>query len=517
MAIRIILTQLLLANLCFAQFTPEWVKFYNTYDNSQDFGYSLVIDKENNVVVSGTSQTLISGEDFITIKYSPSGSEIWAKRYNDSAFSMETCNINAVDEQNNIYAGGIAAISNGWNYTIVKYSPSGNIKWINKILIPTNQVGYLYSVITDNSLNVYYCATTPGLGTELVKIDSNGTTQWRRTFQGSNYGLAVCVVDKISGSVVVCNSVPDTINDLKTTKYSGNGDTLWNRYYNNISPVDLCIVNGDIYITASTQNSSITTLKYTSGGSLSWSKVYERYSTNSAKSIIPSGSGYLYIGGNVSGLYSDFIILKYSLFGDLIWDRTFDSNIGEDGLHDICLDSNENIYASGISNNGCSTVKFNKEGNYINSHIYRIQPNETSWGFSNGYSNNALYVTGYGIGNGTGCDIITLKYSTLIGISPVSEEIPHQFSLEQNFPNPFNPSTKIRFDISGTSSALTFLSVYDILGREVSTLVNEELKPGTYEVDWNAEGGAADCPSGVYFYKLTSGKFSETKKMILMK
>jgi len=102
----------------------------------------------------------------------------------------------------------------------------------------------------------------------------------------------------------------------------------------------------------------------------------------------------------------------------------------------------------------------------------------------------------------------------VIGINPISSEVPKSFSLSQNYPNPFNPSTKIRFEIpSGKSVAQTFLSVYNALGQEITTLVNEHLKPGIYSVDWNA----ANYPSGVYFYKLSAGDFSETKKMVLIK
>lgn len=89
--------------------------------------------------------------------------------------------------------------------------------------------------------------------------------------------------------------------------------------------------------------------------------------------------------------------------------------------------------------------------------------------------------------------------------------VPVSYSLYQNFPNPFNPSTMISFDIP--KSDLVKLSIFDALGREISTLVNEQLQPGTYEVEWNA----ANYPSGVYFYKLTSGNYSKVNKMVLLK
>jgi hypothetical protein len=96
---------------------------------------------------------------------------------------------------------------------------------------------------------------------------------------------------------------------------------------------------------------------------------------------------------------------------------------------------------------------------------------------------------------------------------------PEEYFLSQNYPNPFNPSTKIRYTIpnviaSGAKqSALVILKVYDVLGNEVATLVNEENAAGNYEVDFNA----AELSSGIYFYRLNAGSFIDTKKMILLK
>lgn len=93
--------------------------------------------------------------------------------------------------------------------------------------------------------------------------------------------------------------------------------------------------------------------------------------------------------------------------------------------------------------------------------------------------------------------------------------VPERFLLEQNYPNPFNPSTTIRFGIpaglSGAEPAM--LTVFDVVGREVATLVNEKLSPGTYSVQFETHG----LSSGIYFYRLTAGKFIDTKKMILTK
>ena len=104
----------------------------------------------------------------------------------------------------------------------------------------------------------------------------------------------------------------------------------------------------------------------------------------------------------------------------------------------------------------------------------------------------------------------------VIGINPVSTGLPSGFSLSRNYPNPFNPETKIKFTIPASAvsgSIFTTLAVFDILGRETAVLVNEDLVAGIYEVTFNASG----LNSGIYFYRLTAGNFTETGKMMLLK
>ncbi len=98
-----------------------------------------------------------------------------------------------------------------------------------------------------------------------------------------------------------------------------------------------------------------------------------------------------------------------------------------------------------------------------------------------------------------------------IGIIPISTEVPNRYSLHQNYPNPFNPDTKLKFAIP--KSSFSTIRIYDVLGREVKTLVNQALIAGIYETTWDA----TNYPSGVYYYRLVSGNYTETKKMVLLK
>jgi flagellar hook assembly protein FlgD len=94
--------------------------------------------------------------------------------------------------------------------------------------------------------------------------------------------------------------------------------------------------------------------------------------------------------------------------------------------------------------------------------------------------------------------------------------IPLVFQLSQNYPNPFNPSTVISYQLPVTSNVT--LKVYDILGREVATLVNEEKSAGSYEIQFDSHSGEdRNLTSGIYFYQLKAGDYSETRKMILLR
>ncbi len=130
--------------------------------------------------------------------------------------------------------------------------------------------------------------------------------------------------------------------------------------------------------------------------------------------------------------------------------------------------------------------------------------------FYNPYNHNEIWVSSFGGGMRVG--------NSLLGIKQISSGVPEYFELYQNYPNPFNPSTIIKFDVPFPHFSIgdelgVKLIIYDILGREITILVNKRLNPGAYEVEWNA----SNYPSGVYFYRLSAGNYSVSKRMILVK
>lgn len=111
-------------------------------------------------------------------------------------------------------------------------------------------------------------------------------------------------------------------------------------------------------------------------------------------------------------------------------------------------------------------------------------------------------------------DEIKINNTTINKLIVTGKLIPNYYKLEQNYPNPFNPSTTINYSVP--ASSFVTLKVYDVLGNEISTLVNEEKPSGNYEVEFNV-GQTISLSSGIYFYKLSAGPFVETKKMILLR
>ncbi len=108
-------------------------------------------------------------------------------------------------------------------------------------------------------------------------------------------------------------------------------------------------------------------------------------------------------------------------------------------------------------------------------------------------------------------DDVFIGNHSAIGIQQISQNVPENFSLRQNYPNPFNPSTKIQFSIKQFSPVE--IRIFDILGKEISIMKYGTLKPGLYEIDFDGE----EIPSGVYFYRIKAGEFTDTKRMILLK
>jgi len=174
-----------------------------------------------------------------------------------------------------------------------------------------------------------------------------------------------------------------------------------------------------------------------------------------------------------------------------IWQAS--SDIDEDSLYYAICISGANLDTT-ISNISDTTIHFAGHGLLVNNTTYSWFVNVTDGTFWTACIDTFIFITP-GLGD----------------VEKNRNALPSKFALHQNYPNPFNPFTVISYDIPTVSNVM--LKVYDMLGREVATLVNEVKSPGTYEVQFDA----SHLASGIYFYKLTAGNFTSVKKLILMK
>ncbi len=248
-----------------------------------------------------------------------------------------------------------------------------------------------------------------------------------------------------------------------------------------------------------------------------------------------------------TGNSNDTVVLPYGAFIGYRMDRLYSVNMFQN-VNDPCLGDPDNAIAGynflkGLD--GCGSPLTN----FVTGHRTRFKYsgdacNKTGWFDSSSSDGRTIQscgplvinpgdtqtvVVAFVIGRGTSnnqsvCEVLDRSdfirdayygglCSSVIGIRSISGNVPYMYELYQNYPNPFNPTTKIKFDLAGTGGRRARLIIYDVLGRAVSTLIDSEMKPGSYETDWDSNS----FPSGIYFVRLEAGDFSATRKMVLIK
>jgi hypothetical protein len=275
--------------------------------------------------------------------------------------------------------------------------------------------------------------------------------------------------------------------DISTIQYDKNGNIKWTRTYNGAGnltdrPFGITVDNSNnVIITGLTKNATnnedVVTISYTKSGVQNWIAIYN----NSSNSIdigydvsVSSNGNDIYVSGSstLDGVEKP-VMLKYSSTGVLQQSIRYPA-AGRSSCVDIS--ALNNLFVSGYSNTQ------NSENNQYNDFITMV--------FENG---NVI----------------------LIGISGNNTNIPKEFKLFQNYPNPFNPTTVIKFNVPEAS--FVEIKLYDIQGRQMQTLVSENMPAGEYQMEFDAK----NLPSGVYFYKMNSQNYSksysEVKKMVLVK
>jgi hypothetical protein len=275
------------------------------------------------------------------------------------------------------------------------------------------------------------------------------------------------------------------------------------------NPVIITPVMGN----ASNLENKLLLLKYTGGDQPAWTQIINpSYSTNSVfyDMAVDSSKNIVIAGGFrlSNGSYKNFI-KKSNPDGDSLW-TVFPPAVNYKLPCGITVDKENSIYVTG-NLNGVITIKYDQNGEEVWRAGEGIQFWQSDIAVDNLFN---VYVTGERWMDWPG-DYCTVKYSQTITNVYEENESVINFNLSQNYPNPFNPSTKISWQ--SPEGSLQTLKVFDVLGNEVTTLVNEEKPAGSYEVEFQSTVNSHQLASGIYFYQLKAGSFIQTKKMILLR
>jgi hypothetical protein len=528
-----------------------WVRRYNGSGNGSDHGMAMAVDDSGYVYVSGSVFMSGSGYDYGTIKYYPSGDTAWVRTYNGPGDSSDGAMDIAVDDSGYVYVTGQSFGSGtDYDYATVKYKPNGDTAWVRRYDGPENTGDCAMAIAIDGSGNV--CVTGFGVCWSehpwdyvTIKYYPNGDTAWVRGYNGAGDGSdkAVDIATDGSGNVYVTGESygGGTDFDYCTIKYDASGTEVWAKIYNgpgndydNATAIAVD-GSGNVYVTGQSNGnatgSDYATIKYYPSGDTAWVRRYDGPASGSdcARAVAADDSGFVYVTGysDSTSTYQDYLTIKYDSSGNQIWVRRYDYGVsGSDNAYAIAVDGSGNAYITGMSGSGgvagldYATVKYLSNGDTA----WVMRYNGTGSGSDYGQAiavddSGNVYVTGYGLGSGTEEDIYTIKYvqtASEVRDETGDRERPSEFVLSQNYPNPFNPTTKIEFTLA--KSGFVTLQIYDVLGRKVKTLVSEELSSGYKSVIWDGKNDAGDeVASGVYFYQLKVGDFSEPKKMLLLK
>jgi hypothetical protein len=471
----------------FTQVDTAWVRRYNGPGNDYDEGTSLAVDGQGNVYVTGYSTGSGTSLDYATIKYDSAGVQKWVQRYNGPGNGDDWASSLAVDGQGNVYVtGGDYGLGTNSDYATIKYDSTGVQKWVQRYNGPASSLDAAYSLAVDGQGNAYVTGESYAPGAEsdcvTIKYDSAGVQKWLQRYNGPassiDYGRSLAVDGRGNAYVTGVSMVVSTQCDFVTIKYDSLGVQEWVQSYNgpgNAGDFAFSIAldgQGNAYVTGDVSDTTddCATIKYNSAGVQEWVQIYNGPANNGdySRSIALDGQGNAYVTGwsIISDTSDDYLTIKYNSAGVEQWVQTYTgvSGNGENHSWPLAVDGQGNVYVSGYS---------------------------------------------YG-GSGTQCDYATIKYIQETGIQEKPSERGRLKNILQTYPNPVKDIATIRYSLAKPSHVN--LNLYNSAGQKVETLVDKLEGAGNRTLSLNTKNIA----SGVYFYVLTSGEKSTSKKIVII-
>lgn len=444
----VFLTFFLLMNVCAltnAQtqiVTQKWVRRFNGSANEPDEPGALAIDDNGNIYVTGKGAFVGTGNDYLTIRYNPDGTEAWVTRLdfgpsNDIA-GNDNANDIVVDNAGNVYVTGFGNDA----YATVKYSSAtGDTIWTRKHRSESGTLATATDIALDDGGNIYVTGefnrsanpATSDIST--IKYNSDGDTLWVTTFDRGNVDLPHDITIDVAGNVYIAgrSDTSGTGADFITIKYNTDGEEKWSRRYaaasSNVAEAVAVDNSGNVYVTGggfgSGFGSDYITIRYDSMGVEKWVKFYDGGGVQDAASDLVTDNVNVYVTGTSGGSYAT---IKYFADGDTAWVRRFPASGGRSGpqANAIAIDNFNNVYVTGRRGTPASldylTLKYSTEGIFQWSQEYNGPGNNTDEAVDTGVDNQGnVYVTGFSFGDTTNFDYATIKYGQRGGGGPCWE------------------------------------------------------------------------------------------------
>jgi uncharacterized delta-60 repeat protein len=510
-----------------------WQVEVNGEEHGDEIATDLEIDSSGFVYVTGYGGTSTE-YDYVTIMYSPQGDPIWIRRYTDSIRGTEYATGLEIDNQGNVYVTGYSGAYPDFDWVTIKYDNNGSLLWKIRNCGPANDFDTPANLRVDDSGNIYVTGTEidgdSSKNIATIKYDRDGNTLWKKVFDnGPNsdeYPVSL-EIDTNGDLYVVGLTGTFFSQEYIIIKYNSHGGTIWTKaiagpisYGFNPEP-DFKLDNlGNAYLAGFCLNNGNTDyllIKFNSPGDTLWTKTYNgSENKNDLALAVAIDSDYnVYLTGHT---HEELTTIKYSPAGDLIWTKNFTDCGFTGNPTKMSLDESGDVYVMTYCECCYVSVKYSSHGDslwtmkYPQGGYYHV-PNA----FRVDKSKN-VFVTGRSAGAISFYDFATVKYTQSIAVSANDEysELPGDFKLSQNFPNPFNPSTVIEYSLPYRSHVT--IEVFNLLGQCVRKLVNESKPAGNYQVEWDGtDGHNSVLASGIYLYRLQTEDFKETKKMLFIK